>query len=117
MITFIGNCQTASLCFYFQQLLGSNNISWVLYGNEFLPHLGNWSNPIKNKIINYDESIQVIKTSDVIIYQEISTNRSLFCSTEKLESYKLIKFPSIYLDYLNYDASILELKNEKQQIM
>jgi hypothetical protein len=35
-ITFIGNCQTATLCFYFQQLLNCN-INWVLYGDEFIP--------------------------------------------------------------------------------
>ena len=41
-ITFIGNCQLISLCFYFQQLLNeNNNICWVLYGEEFKQHIKN----------------------------------------------------------------------------
>jgi hypothetical protein len=53
-ITFIGNCQTVSLCFYFQQLLNqNNNISWCLYGQECKVHLGKWTDKCKNKIIDY----------------------------------------------------------------
>ena len=121
-ITFIGNCQTASLCFYFQQLLDPQhcNISWTLYGNDFLQYLGNWSEPIRNKIFNYDESIVAIKNSDIIIFQEICINKSLFSNTETLNllkknSCKLIKIPSICMDYTNYDTSILELKKREIQ--
>lgn len=116
-ITFIGNCQTASLCFYFQQLLDCN-IKWVLYGDEFRIHLGGWIDKVKNKIINYDESIDVIKKSDIIIYQEISKDKSLFYNTEilqliKKDFCKLIKIPSIYLEYKNYDISIQLLKERE----
>lgn len=118
-ITFIGNCQTASLCFYFQQLLECN-IQWVLYGDDFKPHLGSWSDKVKNKILDYNISIEVIKNSDVIIYQEISKDKSLFSNNETLQtikkkSCKLIKMPSIYLDYSNYDNSIEELKKREEQ--
>jgi hypothetical protein len=118
-ITFIGNCQTVSLCFYFQQLLfNCNNIQWVLYGDEFKMHLNEWSHKTENKIINYDISIDVIKKSDVIIYQEISKEKSLFSNTETLQSIKkescrLIKIPSIYFDYSNYDSSMKELKKRE----
>lgn len=71
-ITFIGNCQTTSLCFYFQELLGDYNIYWLLYDNQFIKHLNEWSDKVKNKIINYDISLDIIKNSDVIVYQEIS---------------------------------------------
>ena len=114
-ITFIGNCQLISLCFYFQQLLNeNNNICWVLYGEEFKQHMGNWSVKCKNKIIDYDNSIQKIKDSDVIIYQNIDVNKSLFSNTNTLReitknSCKLIKIPSIHLIYNDFDNSIKEL--------
>ena len=52
-ITFIGNCQMVSLCFYMQQLFKNDknyNIAWVLYSNYFIKHLGNWSIKCNNKI-------------------------------------------------------------------
>ena len=115
-LTFIGNCQSVSLCFYFQQLLIDWNIQWVLYGDEFKMHLGEWSHKTKNKILNYDISIDVIKKSDFIIYQEISKEKSLFCNTETLQSIKkescrLIIIPSIYFDYS--DISTKELKKRE----
>lgn len=114
-ITFIGNCQTLSLCFYFQQLLIKNNkICWVSYSEEFKQHLGNWSVKCKNKIIDYDNSIQTIKDSDIVIYQDIDVKKSLFSNTNKLRELtknncKLIKIPNIYLDYNDFDNSIKEL--------
>ena len=79
IITFIGNCQMLTLCFYFQQLLNNNNnIYWILYGEEFKQHLyiTNWSDKCLNKILDYDKSIQIIKNSDIIIYQNISLDKS-----------------------------------------
>ena len=119
-IAFIGNCQMASLCFYFQQLLLDCNVKFAVYGDEFLPHLGDWSNKVVNKIINYDESIEWIKTCDIVMYQEISKDKSVFSNTEvliaiKKESCKLIKLPSIPLDYDNYDISINELKRRENE--
>lgn len=115
-ITFIGNCQLISLCYYFQQLLESLdcNICWVLYGDEFRPYLDEWSNKVQNKIVDYVEGIHTIQTSDIIIYLEISNAKSLFCNTEALrilkkDSCKLIKLPYIYLDYTNYESSLKEL--------
>jgi hypothetical protein len=114
-ITFIGNCQTASLCFYFQQLLKqNNNIHWILYGEEFRQHLGEWSEKIKNKVLDYDTSIQIIKESDYIIYQNIDKSKSLFCNTTTLRdmtksSCKLIQMSSIKLEYNDFDNSIKNL--------
>jgi hypothetical protein len=119
-ITFIGNCQSVSLCFYFQQLLNSNeyNVCWVLYGEEFKPHIGNWSAKCKNKIIDYDSSVQQIKESDIIIYQNISTDKSLFSNTGTLKEMKkgtckLVQIPSIYLVYDDFDNSISDLVNRE----
>jgi hypothetical protein len=118
-ITFIGNCQTLTLCYYFQQLLNqNNNICWVLYGEDFKQHLGNWSDKCKNKIIDYDDSIEKIKDSDIIIYQNINVNKSLFSNRKVLDeikkpSCKLIQISSIYLIYSDFDNSIKELINRE----
>jgi len=121
-ITFIGNCQAVSLCFYFQQLLNkpNHNVSWVLYGEEFKQHIGNngWSVKCKNKIIDYESSIKRVKNSDIIIYQNIDINKSLFSNTNTLQeikksSCKLIQIPSIYLIYNDFDNSIKELINRE----
>jgi hypothetical protein len=104
-----------SLCFYFQQLLPeNNNIYWVLYGDEWKRHIGNWTVKCKNKIIDYDTSIQIIKNSDIIIYQNINVTKSSFSNTNTLRELakntcKLVKLPSIYLIYNDFDNSIKEL--------
>lgn len=75
IITFIGNCQTVTLCYFFQLLLSDNNnykIYWISYSDQFIKHLNEWSNKCENKITDYNGSIQIIKNSDVIIYQNIS---------------------------------------------
>ena len=114
-ITFIGNCQTVALCFYFQQLLNqNNNICWISYGEEFKQYLGKWCFKCKNKIIDHYSSIRKIKNSDVIIYQNTDINKSSFCNTNTLreiikKSCKLIQIPSIYLIYNDFDNSIKEL--------
>jgi hypothetical protein len=120
-LTFIGNCQTLSLCFYLQQLLDSNknNICWILYGKEFEQHLNNWSDKCINKILNYDDAIIKIQNSDIIVYQEIDIDKSIFCNTKKLQeikksSCKLIKMPSIWLDYNDYDNSLKELQSREK---
>ena len=74
----------------------------------------------KNKIIDYDNSIQTIKDSDIIIYQNIDVNKSLFSNTNTLSeikknSCKLIKIPSIYLNYNDFNNSIKELINRENE--
>jgi len=115
-ITFIGNCQTLALCFYFQKLLNTANynICWVLYGDEFKQHIGKWSNKCRNKILNYEDGVQQIKNSDIVIYQNIKPEKSSFSNTKTLleikkDSCKLIQMPSIYLDYNDYENSIQKL--------
>jgi hypothetical protein len=76
--------------------------------------LAGWSDKVKNKIVDYDLSNNIIQTSDIIIYQEISKEKSLFCNTEllqaiKKESCRLIKIPSMYFNYSNYNNSMEEL--------
>lgn len=116
IITFIGNCQTVGLCFYLQRLLHSKNydICWILYGEEFRPHVNEWSVKCQNKILDYDTSILKIKESDIIIYQNIDINKSVLSNTNTLNELKktncrLIQIPSIYLIYNDYDNSIKEL--------
>ena len=119
-ITFIGNCQTASLCFYFQSLLSGKdyNVSWILYGDEFRQHLGSWIEKCQNKILEYEQAIEQITRSDIIIYQEISTEKSLFCNTATLQEHSkesciFIKIPSIFLDYNHYSESIQGLEKRE----
>jgi hypothetical protein len=120
IITFIGNCQTTTLCFYFQKLFELQNydISWISYGSETYYHLGEWSDKCKNKLLDYDASIEKIKVSDVIIYQEIVLEKSPFSNYATLKQLaksncKLLKMTSIYLDYNNYENSIKELENRE----
>jgi hypothetical protein len=110
-ITFIGNCQTVSLCFYFQQLLKEYNICWLLYNEDFKIHLGNWSEKCKNKIVDENISIQHVENSDIIIYQVIENTIFNTCNLLKYkkDSCKLIKIPSIYLIYEDFDNSINNL--------
>lgn len=91
----------------------------MLYGEEFKSFLGNWSVKCKNQILDYNESIKKIKESDVIIYQEISKNKSVFSNTDVLyeltkNDCKLIKIPSILI-YKDFDNSIKELIKRKNE--
>jgi len=121
IITFIGNCQALTLCYYFQELFINTNYTtnWLLYGDEFKPHLGNWCDKCNNKIINYHESIENIKICDIIIYQEIDINKSSFSNTTFLQETKkdtcrLIKIPSIHFDYNHYNMSLRQLQRREK---
>lgn len=120
IITFIGNCQSITLCFYVQLLVYNkvHTSSWVLYGEEFRQHIGDWSKKCKNKILDYNQTIEQIKKSDVIIYPEICKEKSFFSNTEMLtalmkEGCRLIKIPSIQIDQHDYNNSIEELKRRE----
>ena len=122
IITFIGNCQLVSLCFFFQELLQKtdNNVYWISYSEIFNRHLIYWSDKCKNKILNYENGIKVIKNSDVIIYQNKTLEASFFCNTEHLMKIKkntcmLIKLPYIIFDYNDYNNSILELEKRENE--
>lgn len=115
-ITFIGNCQTLSLCFFFQELLENQNYSvyWISYDDEFNEHVQDWTDKCKNKILFQDEAIERIEESDIIIYQEIRLDKSAFSNREKLleikkETCRLITVPSIRFDYNHYEKSINKL--------
>lgn len=118
ILTFIGNCQTIGLCYYFQQLLKNSNydIYWVLYGDSFGYNKTTalWSSKCKNQILNYDIINDIISKSDIIIYQEIDLSKSVFSNENTLKKMvkkkcKLIKIPCVYLIYDDYDNSIKEL--------
>jgi hypothetical protein len=123
IITCIGNCQALTFCFYLQQLLGPDNINWITYGDEFIRHLRRWSDKCQNKITDYDESIEQIKISDIIIFQNVDSKKSKFCNNKTLselkkQSCKLIQIPSIYIQAYNFDESINELikREEKNDV-
>lgn len=121
IITFIGNCQLISLCFFFQELQQiDNTVYWVSYSDNFNKHLAMWSDKCKNKILNYDDGIKVIENSDVIIYQNISLEKSFFCNKETLNKIKknsciMIQLPHIYFDYNDYNNSIIELEKRENK--
>lgn len=103
-----------SLCYYFQELLKTKetyNIYWLMYGEEFRMHLTGYSNKCKNKILDYNESIQKIKESNIIIYQNVSLEKSAFCNTKTLyelkrENCKIIQMSSIFCNMSDFDNSI-----------
>lgn len=75
-IAFIGNCQMIALCSFLQLLLKNTcDVKWCLYGDEFKQYIEDWSNK-QDKIIDYDKSIQYVKSCDVIIYQQIVESKS-----------------------------------------
>jgi hypothetical protein len=122
IISLLGNCQMVTLCFYLQQLLDPSEykINWLLYDPEFSRHLGSWSYKCKNKILKYEDSIDEIRRSDYIIYQEvIYSNISNPMVIEKLKKKitEIIKLPSIFLDINNYEASLEELKLRENKLM
>jgi hypothetical protein len=119
-ITFIGNCQKVSLCFYFQQLLNSSdyNICYIVSNKEFISNLGDWSDKCINKITNECEAIQRIKDSDIIIYRDFRIETSKYSNTTTLKkikkiSCKLINIPYISLGNAHCDYSIKKLINEE----
>jgi hypothetical protein len=63
-----------------------------------------------NKIVDNDSCIARVRSSDAIIYQEISTAKSSFCNEQALRDLNptaiLLKLPSIQYD--PDDASIME---------
>jgi hypothetical protein len=64
--------------------------------------------------VDYDISIQTIKDSDIIVYQNVDLEKSPFSNAKTLRelmksSCKLIQIPSIYLIYSDFDNSIKEL--------
>lgn len=118
ILTFIGNCQTLTLCYFFQQLFATTNldykVSWILYGKEFIQHIGEWSDKCQNKIMNPMTAVDLIKKSDVIIFQEVNVNKSPYSNTKTLtqlikKGCQLIKIPSAHLLYDEFDTSIQEL--------
>ena len=121
-ITFIGNCQLLCLCFFFQQLLPSENytVKWVCYGKDFeRPSKRKWAQKCKNKVYNYDKVIKLIKASDIIIFQEVCPEKSLFCNKKTISSLihkscKLLVFPSIHINYRNYKNSLKELQRREK---
>ena len=117
-ITFMGKCQTLSLCYYFQQLLDKTkyNISWIMCSDCYLSHLNEHNVYKCDNIILNDDIIEQIKISDVIIYQNVDEENSNFYNADKLEELKkseckLIMIPSIYFDCDNINLSIEEIKN------
>jgi hypothetical protein len=121
IISFIGNYQTLCLCYLFQHLLNENEneINWLLYGNHFFPYsIAEWTSKCNNKINEKEQILNKIKTSDIIIYQEIDIDKSSFSNEETLKkerkkNAKLIKIPSVIFFHDDYEKSINELKKRE----
>ena len=108
-----------------QELLdGTDHVAfWCLYGEEFIPHLGGWSDKLKNKILDYSASCEYIRNCDVVIYQKIRVEKSPYFCEENLllllkQNTVKIKLPYIYIDFANYDDSmkILECKEIEKNV-
>lgn len=126
-IAFIGNCQLASLCYYLQELLKNDNksnytIKYLIYGEDmgFNYERDHWIKKVENKVENYDDSKEYIKICDYVFFQEICKKKSEFSNKNSLldlkkPTCKLTMFPSIYIEYNNFDESILELINKENK--
>lgn len=124
-ILFIGNCQMTTMCFYFQQLCCTSKyeIKFAPFNDDVVKHLNEWSDKCKNKITNKDDIINEIKTSDVVIYQEIYEGISDISNEKYLRinvkpTCKLIKLQALNFYYDNYDESLqkLELKENTKKV-
>ncbi len=123
IISFIGNCQTVALCYYLQELLKGKDYSirWLLYDEDFRRYLWEWSDKCENKILDPVEIEKSIRESDIIIYQDIVLTKSSFSNESKLNDWKkptcrLLKIPSMFLDYNDFNNSILEaIKREDEK--
>jgi len=123
-ITFIGNCQTIALCFLFQELLHSDEdyyVCWIMYGEDFNRFIGDWTNKCKNKILTYDNAIQQLIKSDIVIYQNVCKSKSLFCNTENIleivnKNCKMIHISSMHLDYSCYEDSLKDLQRREENL-
>lgn len=123
VISFIGNCQTITLCYFFQQLFDIRNytINYLMYGQEFMQHLGPYSYKCKNRYLDYSTIEEQIKKSDYIIFQEIELSKSNFSNPLTLrnmtkKSCKLIKIPSIYYLENKSETSLKELKLREEKL-
>lgn len=122
-ITFTGNCQLVSLCYFLQKLLDNKDyfIQYIVYGEEFKYCFGEWSQKCNNIITEYEDNyIKELQSSDIIIYQEVKEEKSLFANEIIINKLKkdnclLIKLPVIYFDYSNYDNSYIELTNREER--
>ena len=115
ILSLIGNCQMVTLCFYLQQLLDPSEykVNWLSYGPEFEIHLGKWSQKCQNKIRSHDDSIKELHQSDFVLYQEVKSSKianPAIIGMYKKNTTQVYKFPSVYLDFGSYEASIKELK-------
>ena len=119
-ITFIGNCQTVALCFFFQQLTNKDNynIYWVLYGDEFKQHIGDWSHKCKNMLFDDNNIKKQLMVSDIIIFQEISELKSKISNKKFLKiinkNCKLICIPCAYINYNEFNNFIKELQKRER---
>ena len=81
-IALYGNCQTRALFFYIKKLQPNANIKWICADLFFDRLKHNWAHTkefegkIVESLYNIDKSIDFVKTSDLIIYQNIDVSRS-----------------------------------------
>ena len=113
MICFVGNCQTVGLAYFLKRCVPDQHIVWCCYGEEFLQHLGSWTQGVEKLTVD-DESIAAIAQCDVLVYQRILPETSPRFHTQQLLSYcsprcVTISVSSAYLEVDDLDASLEEL--------
>lgn len=107
-----------TLCFYLQNMLDPSKykVSWIRYSDDIRWHEHHFADKCKNKLENHYEIIDAISKSDLIVYQNVIGNA--YANSENLQKLKknqsrILKLPSIVLDYKNYNHSIMELKRRE----
>ena len=94
---------------------------WCCYGDEFKEHIGEWSDKCLNKIIDYSEGVEYVKSCDIIVCNIIISEKSPFFNINNLrliskESCRIISIPPMYYIKENHDSCINELKNRESII-
>ena len=118
-VSFIGDSQMVTLCFFMQELFRYNDdynstAQWLLYGDEFLVHLDSWADKCERKMLDYGRCVAELRTSDVVVFQEICADKSVFCNAVGLRELtspgcRLLKLPSVHMDYSRFEESLAEL--------
>lgn len=132
-ICFIGNCQMASLCIFFEELLDKSkySVQWLCYNPSFHQHFGPWcrrpDDPEKFRcrfVLDETQSVQELLNCDILVYHPLSMKASpLFYKylnnegIEKLNCQK-VSFPSIHfkLDDVEYHYNYMKEKERLHNI-
>jgi hypothetical protein len=111
-IALYGNCQTRALFFYIKKLQPNANIKWICPDLAFDKKVHVWAHTQEfegkfvESLYNVDKSIDFIKQSDVVIYQNIDTARSPQINQDIIKKHAKQNVDLISISSYYYDSSL-----------